>query len=132
MDRPRQCTIEAHPRAATLYLAGAVSVRALVDAMRLAERLPAGVWLLRVDATGAEPLDEGTATVLAHLLRRWSERRTGITMMIPRGASAHHAARAPGGRTRLRCAWRRGAPAAGSLSDAPPPGARPAGAVTGP
>lgn len=108
MDRPRKCTIEAHPRAATLYLAGAVSVRGLVDAMRLAEQLPPGIWLLRVDATGAEPLDDGTATVLAHLLRRWSERRTGITIMVPHGAAHHRAPHALGGRMRLQCAWRRG------------------------
>lgn len=82
MPRPRHCAIEAHTTAATLYLSGDVAVPALLEAMRLADALPRGVWLLRVDIAAAAPLDAGTATVLAHLLRRWSERRTGLTQVV--------------------------------------------------
>lgn len=108
MHRPGHCTIEAHPSAATLYLAGTVSVRGLLDIMDVAEHLPPGVWTLRVDAGAAAPLDDGTATVLAHLLRRWSERRAGVTLMVPCGATPRRVAPALGSRLLLRSFVRRG------------------------
>jgi len=74
-------TLEAHPGAATLYLNGRVSVPAFLGAMRLADELPGDAWVLRVDLTGAEPLDEGTLRVLWHSLRRWRERRSGATLV---------------------------------------------------
>ncbi|MBX6330699.1 MAG: hypothetical protein IRY91_02505 [Gemmatimonadaceae bacterium] len=72
-------TIESHPRSATLYLHGAVSVSGVLEAIRQCERLPESVWLLRVELSTAKPLDSGTFTVLAHGLRRWRETRSGIT-----------------------------------------------------
>jgi ABC-type transporter Mla MlaB component len=79
--------LEAHPGAATLYLTGAVSVPALLGAIRQCETLPTGVWTLRVDLSAAEPLDQGTQRVLWHSLRRWREERGGTTRIsAPTGA----------------------------------------------
>jgi hypothetical protein len=82
--------LEAHPRAATLYAAGAVSVPGLLREFRRCERLPATVWLLRVDLSAAQPLDQGTTGVLLHSLRRWREARDGATR-IAAPAEAHYA-----------------------------------------
>jgi hypothetical protein len=79
--------LEAHPGAATLYLSGAVSVPALLGALRHCEALPAGIWVLRVDLTAADPLDQGTQRVLWHSLRVWREKRGGMTRVsAPPGA----------------------------------------------
>ena len=82
--------LEAHPGAAALYLTGVVSVPALLRALRLCEELPTRVWLLRVDLSAADPMDQGTQRVLWHSLRRWRERRGGITR-ISAPPGAHHA-----------------------------------------
>lgn len=86
MFRPRTYSIEAHGYAATIYLMGAVSVRAVLQALRACEPLPSAVWLLRVDLSAAEPLDTGTHRVLAEALRRWRERRTGVTQVVAAAA----------------------------------------------
>lgn len=114
MHRPGQCTIEAHVSAATLYLSGTVSVRGLLDAMARAEQLPESIWTLRVCTAAAAPLDDGTATVLAHLLRRWSERRAGITVIVPGGMSPRRVVPALGCRTLLRTMTRRNTPVRGA------------------
>ena len=75
--------IEAHSQAATLYLTGSVSVAGLLEAFRRCEELPHTVWMLRVDVSGAAPLDEGTRTVLAHLLRRSRATRGWVTQVTP-------------------------------------------------
>jgi hypothetical protein len=72
-------TLEAHPGAATLYVTGAVSVPALLHALRLCEELPTEILLLRVDLSAAGPLDQGTLRVLWHSLRRWRETRGAVT-----------------------------------------------------
>jgi len=82
MYHPRAYPIEAHPYAATVYLTGAVSVRAVLEVLRRCEELPPGVWLLRVDIAAADRLDSGTHTVLAAALRRWRERRAGVTQVL--------------------------------------------------
>lgn len=79
MIRKEYFSLEASPCAATLYMSGAVSVPALLGALRHCEALPAGVWVLRVDLTAADALDQGTQRVLWHSLRRWRELRGGIT-----------------------------------------------------
>ena len=85
MYRRRTYAIEAHDYAATIYLIGEVSVRAVLEALRRCEHLPHAVWLLRVDLSAAEPLDAGTHTVLAEALRRWRERRAGVTQVLTPG-----------------------------------------------
>jgi hypothetical protein len=82
VEEPRHA-LEAHPGAATLYLTGRVSVPGFLGAMRLADELPGDAWVLRVDLTGARPLDEGTLRVLWHSLRRWRDRRSGTTLVVP-------------------------------------------------
>jgi ABC-type transporter Mla MlaB component len=77
-------TIEAHVRSATLYLHGSVSVAGLLQAFRRCDALPESVWLLRVELSGAHPLDAGTLAVLTHALRRWSESRSGMTQITSR------------------------------------------------
>lgn len=76
-------TVEAHSQAATLYLTGPVSVAGLFEAFRRCEKLPPTVWMLRVDVSAAEPLDEGTRTVFAHLLRRSRATRGWVTQVAP-------------------------------------------------
>jgi ABC-type transporter Mla MlaB component len=73
--------LEAHPRAATLYVAGEVSVPGLLAAMRRCGGLAPSVWLLRVDLSAAGPLDQGTLGVLWHSLRSWREARSGATQI---------------------------------------------------
>lgn len=85
MVRPRRYAIEAHRYAATIYLHGAVSVRVVLEALRACEPLPRAVWLLRVDLSAAEALDAGTHRVFAEALRRWRERRTGVTQVVAAG-----------------------------------------------
>ena len=75
--------VEAHPQAATLYLTGSVSVAGLLEAFQRCEGLPHTVWMLRVDVSGAAPLDEGTRTVLAHLLRQSRAIRGWVTQVTP-------------------------------------------------
>lgn len=87
MMRKQQFVLEAHPGAATLYLNGAVSVPALLRALRLCEELPARAWMLRVDLSAADAMDQGTQRVLWHSLRRWREKHGGITRIsTPPGA----------------------------------------------
>ncbi len=87
MMQGERFSLEVHPGAATLYLSGAVSVPLLLGALRHCKALPAGVWVLRVDLTAADPLDQGTQRVLWHSLRRWRDRRGGLTRVsAPRGA----------------------------------------------
>jgi ABC-type transporter Mla MlaB component len=76
-------TVEAHAHAATLYLTGSVSVAALLEVFRRCENLPSTVWMLRIDVSAAEPLDEGTRTVFAHLLRRSRATRGWVTQVVP-------------------------------------------------
>jgi hypothetical protein len=82
--------LEAHPRAATLYATGVVSVPGLLRALRRCEELAGTVWLLRVDLSAAQPLDQGTLGVLWHSLRRWREARDGATQ-IAAPAETHYA-----------------------------------------
>ena len=82
--------LEAHPRAATLYLAGPISVPGLLRALRRCEELAGTVWLLRVDLSAAQPLDQGTLGVLWHSMRRWRETRDGATQ-IAAPAETHYA-----------------------------------------
>lgn len=82
MVQKEHFAIEAHPRAATLYLSGPVSVPGLLQAMRRCEGLPRSVWLLRADLFAALPLDQGTTGVLWHALRRWREARSGATQIV--------------------------------------------------
>lgn len=86
MERPRTHAIEAHGYAATIYLSGAVSVRAVLEALRACEQLPRAVWLLRVDLSSAERLDAGTHRVLAEALRRWRDQRAGVTQVVTAGS----------------------------------------------
>jgi hypothetical protein len=87
MIRNEQLILEAHPGGATLYMVGAISVPGLLRAMKRCEALPPGVWVLRVELSAAEPLDQGTQRVLWHSLRRWREVRGGVTRVsAPPGA----------------------------------------------
>jgi ABC-type transporter Mla MlaB component len=98
MIRNEQLILEAHPGGATLYVAGAISVPALLRAMERCEALPPDVWVLRVELSAAEPLDQGTQRVLWHSLRRWREKRGGVTRVsAPPGThdSVTEALRAP-------------------------------------
>jgi hypothetical protein len=79
MIRNEHLMLEAHPGGATLYVAGAISVPALLRAMDHCETLPPGVNVLRVELSAAEPLDQGTQRVLWHALRRWRDTRGGVT-----------------------------------------------------
>jgi ABC-type transporter Mla MlaB component len=90
MIRKEHFALEAHPGAATLYLTGAVSVPALLRALHRCEELPTRTWMLRVDLSTADPMDQGTRRVLWHSLRRWRERRGGITR-ISAPSGVHHA-----------------------------------------
>lgn len=81
MVRKEDFTIEAHSRAATLYIAGAVSVPGLLEVMRRCEELPPSIWLLRAELSAADPLDPGTLGVLWHALRRWRDARSGATQI---------------------------------------------------
>jgi ABC-type transporter Mla MlaB component len=83
MMRKEHFALEAHPGAATLYVTGAVSVPALLRALRHCEGLPTESLLLRVDLSAAEPLDQGTLRVLWHSLRRWREMRGAVTRVSP-------------------------------------------------
>ncbi|HSC31920.1 MAG TPA: hypothetical protein VLD17_09350 [Gemmatimonadaceae bacterium] len=78
-----QVAIEAHPQSATVYLTGRVSVAALIGVLRRCDSLPNGVWLLRVDASAAEPLDAGAHAILMHGLRRWRAARSGAAQSSP-------------------------------------------------
>lgn len=90
--------VEANPQSATVYLAGRVSIAALVDALHRCDSLPNGVWLLRVDASAAEPLDAAAHAVLMHGLRRWRMTRGGATQPM----CGHVACRAQEARERAR------------------------------
>ncbi len=86
-EAPRH-TLEAHPGAATLYLRGRVSVPGFLGAMRQAEDLPGDAWVLRLDLTGVEMLDAGTLRIIWHSLRRWRDRRSGLTLVAARPGAA--------------------------------------------
>ncbi len=86
MPNATHVAVEAHPQSATVYLAGRVSIAALIDALHRCESLPNGVWLLRVDASAAEPLDSAAHAVLMHGLRRWRVTRGGATQPGPTDA----------------------------------------------
>ena len=79
MSNATHVAVEAHPQSATIYLTGRISVATLVAALRQCESLPNGVWLLRVDASAAEPLDGAAQAVLKHGLLRWRLTRGGAT-----------------------------------------------------
>jgi len=79
MRLSRQVAVEAHPHSATLYLSGCLSVAALIGAFQHCDALPNGVWLLRVDASAAEPLDAAAHAVLMHGMRRWRSARGGVS-----------------------------------------------------
>ena len=93
-----QVAVEAHPHSATLYLSGCVSVAALIGAFQQCESLPNGVWLLRVDASAAEPLDDAAHAVLMHGLRRWRAAGGGVSQSSP----AHFLCRVRDARDRAR------------------------------
>ena len=80
MFAPRPFVLEAHSTTATLYLCGRVSISTLLEALAHCECLPNDVWLLRVDARGAEPMDAASQAALAHGLRRWRGGRCGHTL----------------------------------------------------
>ena len=90
MGQKEHFTIEAHSRAATLYLAGDISVPGLLEAMHRCDELPSSIWLLRADLSAAAPLDQGTLGVLWHSLRRWRDARSGATQ-ISTPTQAHYA-----------------------------------------
>jgi hypothetical protein len=71
MSNATHVAVEAHPHSATVYLTGRISVATIVDALRRCDALPNGVWLLRVDASAADPLDGAAHGVLMHGLLRW-------------------------------------------------------------
>lgn len=107
MSNTTHVAVEAHPQSATVYLAGRISVATIVEALRRCESLPNGVWLLRVDATAAEPLDRAAHAVLMHGLLRWRITRDGATQPSPghaawRGRDARDRARRDPTVTRLR------------------------------
>lgn len=93
-----QVAVEAQPQSATLYLTGFITVAALIGAFQQCESLPNGVWLLRVDASAAEPLDDAAHTVLMHGLRRWRAVRGGVSHASP----AHVLCRVRDARDRAR------------------------------
>lgn len=67
--------LEAHSRAATLYLSGPLTVAGALRALRLCDRLPPGVTELRVDLRGTTLADPTPVQAVAMLLARW--RRAG-------------------------------------------------------
>ncbi|HEY7894559.1 MAG TPA: hypothetical protein VIC24_06640 [Gemmatimonadaceae bacterium] len=89
MPNAMHVTVEAHPHSATVYLAGRVSIAALIDALHRCESLPNSVWLLRVDASGADALDGAAHAVLMHGLRRWRLTRGGATQPGPNHVLSH-------------------------------------------
>jgi ABC-type transporter Mla MlaB component len=104
MLAPATFALEAHPTVATLYLCGRVTVASLIEMLHHCERLPHDVWLLRVDARAAEPLDAASQATLVHGLRRWRGGRAGATEVtptpLPRASDA----------ARARMPWRRQLP----------------------
>jgi ABC-type transporter Mla MlaB component len=74
-------SLEAHHDAATLYVAGTLSVAGAIDVMRRCEALPERVRALRVDLRGVRLLDVCALEALAFTLGRWRESRRGITRL---------------------------------------------------
>lgn len=76
--------LEAHARAATLYVSGPLSVAGALRALRSCDRLPPGVSDLRVDLRGAALPNPTPVQVVAMLLARWRragrDRRTRIEL----------------------------------------------------
>lgn len=66
--------IESHPRAATLYVTGPLTVATAMCAARLFDSLPAAVANLRVDLTAARMTDATPVQALAMMLARWRRR----------------------------------------------------------
>lgn len=83
MDRPTTFALEAHATVAILYLCGRVPIPALIEALRRCEALPNQVWLLRVDARAAQPLEPAARMILARGLQRWCSGRAGAVELTP-------------------------------------------------
>jgi hypothetical protein len=80
-----QYWLESHPRAATLYVRGALSARALLEAFERCAELPPHVRALRVDLRGVRLFDPRALDALARMLGRWRAERRGMTRVeLPR------------------------------------------------
>ena len=75
---PLQSTLEAHARAATLYLHGTLLPHAVVGAFRACYTLPSAVRRLRVDLRGVRATHPAAADTLAILVAEWARARRGV------------------------------------------------------
>ena len=83
MHRPLQYTLEAHDRAATLYLHGTLLPSAVVGAFRACYQLPASVRRLRVELRGVDHAHREAGETLRLLARDWELARRGVARLEP-------------------------------------------------
>lgn len=81
--------VEAHCSAATLYVSGNLTTKALCDIVARAHQLPDNVRAVCIDLSGAERPDSHALRVLELGLRPWRACRRGLSRVkVPRRTDA--------------------------------------------
>lgn len=82
-------TTEQHGYAATIYVAGVMTIASALRIVRVCEGLPPSIRLARIDLRAVHAADEGALTVVRTSLRHWRTPRGRIHLGEPGASSAH-------------------------------------------
>jgi hypothetical protein len=93
MELPPLITIEAHPRAATLYLSGTLTASGVLRAVALCDALPAPVRVVRLVGRAVEVGDTHAVKALTHALGARGGRE-GRDLFVANPCSGRDAAQA--------------------------------------
>jgi hypothetical protein len=76
-------TIEQHDGAATLYVAGDMGISGALRIVRICERLPMSIRMVRLDLRAVHHREDGAMTVLETRLCHWRPGRGRIHVTAP-------------------------------------------------
>lgn len=76
-------TIEQQPNAATVYVAGALTIASALRVVRTCEQLPSSVRVARLDLRGVHTLEDEALTIVTSRLRNWRPRIARLVVAYP-------------------------------------------------
>lgn len=76
-------TIEQHAKAATVYVAGSLSIASALRVVRTCEQLPTAIRAARLDLRGVHTQEEGALTIIATRLRDWRGHGGRLVVSFP-------------------------------------------------